>query len=414
MKIVGLITEYNPFHNGHLYHIRKAKEITGADSVVVVMSGDFVQRGAPALIDKYTRAKMALSCGADLVLELPVVWATASAEYFAAAGTALLDRLGIVDSLCFGCETPDTDAFLSLARFLSQESFAYRSALHASLKEGKSYPKARQEAVLRTMPQSSDSVVSILSSPNNILGLEYCRALHRQKSAITPVPIQRIGCGYLDTDLDSAFVSASGIRSYLHCRPDSGRTSTELLRWMPESACRILADSSYPLLFEEDFSALLGHSLLLTDSFTGYADSTEDLSNRICRMRTEYRSLPDFLEKLKTKEVTYTRLARLLLHILLEIRESDYTLGKSLNYTPYARVLGFRESASPLLSALKTSSAVPLVTSPRDQKAPLNEDARALLEKDLFAGRLYRLAAIQKSGCLLPEECQRPFLRLPS
>lgn len=427
MKVTGIIAEYNPFHNGHLYQLKKAKEATNADYLIVAMSGDFVQRGAPALIDKYTRAKMALSCGADLVLELPVLWSTASAEYFSSAGIALLDQIGVTDAVCFGCETVDTEGFFSLARFLSEETAAYRSALNTFLKNGNSYPKAREQAVLASITEvshntdispgedsSSSSLSAILSSPNNILGLEYCKALYKRGSSIQPFPIQRVGKGYHEEDLDSDFVSATGIRSYLNGTMDFYSDLTALKEWMPEAAFSVLCDAlkTQPLLFEEDFSAMLGYRLLLENSFISYADSSSDLSDRICRMRKDYISIPDFLEDLKTKEVTYTRLSRLLFHILLDIKEKDYRIYRNLDYTPYGKILGFRESATPLLRSLKSNSSIPVLTGPLDKKKLLSEDATALLKKDIFASEVYRLGGIQKSGGRIANEYERKFLKI--
>lgn len=422
MNVTGIIAEYNPFHNGHLYQLDTARKETGADYLIVIMSGDFVQRGAPALIDKYTRAKMALSCGADLVLELPALWATASAEYFASAGVALLDQLGIVDHLCFGCETADKTSFLTLAHFLSEETPEYQAALNQFLKEGNSYPKAREQAVLSSLEKKSHLVSSnasaslsaLLGSPNNILGLEYCKALHRRNSSIDPFPVLRIGKGYHEDAMDSALVSATGIRSYLNASMDFYSDLSALRAWMPKAAYEILeyALKTQPLLFEEDFSGMLGYKLLLADSFEDYGDSSLDLSNRICHLRKDYRSVPEFLEHLKTKEVTYTRLSRLLIHILLDIKEKDYGIYRNLDYTPYGRILGFREDAAPLLSSLKANSSIPLLTGSLDKKNLLTEDAAALLKKDVFASEVYRLEAVQKSGFSIPNEYQRKFLKL--
>lgn len=427
MKVTGIIAEYNPFHNGHLYQLNRARETTLADYLIVVMSGDFVQRGAPAIIDKYTRAKMALSCGADLVLELPVLWATASAEYFAGAGIALLDRLGVVDSVCFGCETNDTAGLLSLARFLSEETAEYQSALNDSLKKGNSYPKAREEAVLTALAKegsdgiiafedglSSASFTALMGSANNILGLEYCKALCKRGSSIEPMPIQRVGNGYHEEGLDSDFVSATGIRSYLNGRMDFYSDLPALKSWMPEEAFWILEEAlaAHPLLFDGDFSAMLGYKLLLLESFEEYADSSTDLSNRIRRIKGDFSSIPEFLEHLKTREVTYTRLSRLLLHILLDIKEKDYGIYRNLDYTPYGRILGFRENAAPLLRALKANSSIPLLTGPLDKRNLLSEDALALLKKDIFASEVYRMSAVQKSGFTIPNEYQRKFLRV--
>ena len=210
MKTVGIIAEYNPFHNGHAYQIQKAKEAAGADFAVIVMSPDFVQRGEPALVDKYSRAKMALASGADLVIELPVCYACGSAEYFAEGGISLLRQLGCVDALSFGCETDDPALFCKLADILLQEPDEYRQKLRKYQKQGMTFPKARETALLDYLSQnrkvrtsiSKDSscaelpvsnVSALLSSPNNILGLEYAKALKKQNSSISILPIRRQG-----------------------------------------------------------------------------------------------------------------------------------------------------------------------------------------------------------------------------
>ena len=426
MNVTGIIAEYKPLHNGHLYQLEKARNDTNAAYLIVVMSGDFVQRGAPALIDKYTRAKMALENGADLVLELPVLWSTASAEYFAGAGIALLDRIGVTSAVCFGCETPDQAALLSLARFLAEEPSTYRSALNDALKKGMSYPAARAFAVQTSLSASlsgdpsvfasvtPELAETILASPNNILGLEYCKSLFRRNSQIRPVPIARIGSGYHANDLDTSFASATGIRSYLNGLADLYSDLSALEAWMPESAFLTLCEAlnTHPLMFEEDFAAMLGYCLATHDSFADYADGSLDLSNRILRQREHFSSVADFLEDLKTKEVTYTRLSRLLTHILLDIKEKDYGFYRNLDYVPYGKILGFREDAAPLLKELKQHSTIPLLTSPLDKKQQLDEATQALLKKDVLASELYRMAAVQKSGFAIPNEYKRKFLRV--
>lgn len=414
MKTIGIIAEYNPFHNGHKYQIEKAKELTGADYVIIAMSGDFVQRGAPALIDKYTRAKMALSCGADLVLELPALWACSSAEFFGAAGIALLDKLGIVDMVCFGCETPNLSAFHQLADFFIEEPENYRRALSTYLKEGKNFPTARALAVSDSLPDASPEVTDILRSPNNILALEYCKALRKRESSMEVLPIQRVGKNYHDTETDSAFSSATGIRKLLQQKADLNNDITSLKGQMPDVALEILEEAlnCRPLLFEDDFSSLLGFQLLKEDSFSQYADVSSDLSNRIRNTRYSFSSVSSYLDCLYTKEVTFGRLSRMLFHILLGHKEKDYDIYRNLDYVPYARVLGCSESAAPIWRKLKDKSQIPLITNLPQAPQLLDAPAMALLEKDIYASRLYRLAAIQKGKKLLPDEYQQKFLRL--
>lgn len=218
MKIIGIIAEYNPFHNGHAYQITTIRERTGADFVIVAMSGDFVQRGAPAILDKYARAQMALSCGADLVLELPALWATASAEHFAMAGVTLFEKMGLVDGICFGAETDNLPLLTAIADILADEPEAYRTLLASYLKTGAAFPKARASALADFVAMHemhlTDDLHEVLSSPNNILAIEYLKALRRRHSSMTPYLIRREGSGYHDTAL-APTASATGIREAL-------------------------------------------------------------------------------------------------------------------------------------------------------------------------------------------------------
>ena len=215
MKTAGIIAEYNPFHTGHKYQIDHVKGTLSADYVVIAMSGDFVQRGTPALLSKYVRAEMALRAGADLVLELPVSCATASAELFARSGVQLLDGLGVVDTLCFGSECGDTEILMKLAGILVEEPEEFKSALRRNLKEGMTFPKARSLALGEVLPgNESEKYQQVLSSPNNILGIEYCKAILRENSSIVPTAIKREGNDYHENSLfTDSFPSASAIRN---------------------------------------------------------------------------------------------------------------------------------------------------------------------------------------------------------
>ena len=213
MKIVGIIAEYNPFHNGHQYHIEEALKITGADAAIVVMSGDFVQRGAPAIMPKHLRAKMALNGGASLVLELPVPYATGSAEYFAYGAVSLLDQLGCVDAICFGSECGNISELAELSKLLVEEPDEYKAYLSSYLKVGHSFPLARQLAVHDYL--KSETADELLAKPNNILGIEYLKALYRLNSDMQAYTIQRISSNYHDQDLQENYSSASAIRNEL-------------------------------------------------------------------------------------------------------------------------------------------------------------------------------------------------------
>ena len=255
MKIVGLITEYNPFHNGHLYHLEQALDIAGADAAIAVMSGNYVQRGAPAIMPKRLRTKVALEAGVSIVLELPVCWATGSAEYFAAGAVSLLERLGCVDAICFGSECGDFSLLDEIAKVTADEPQEYQFSLQEGLRNGMSFPLARQMALKAYF--KDDRLDLILEQPNNILGIEYLKALHRNNSPMKAYTIQRKVSGYHDTQLSESCSSASAIRRLLEFagnsihlesdglfdEPTLSETMTRLEGQVPPSCIRLLEES---------------------------------------------------------------------------------------------------------------------------------------------------------------------------
>jgi len=421
MKVNGIIAEYNPFHNGHKYHLEESLRRTGADFTVIVMSGDFVQRGAPAMLDKHARAEMALRCGADLVLELPVLYAASSAEFFAAGAVSLLDKLGVVTHLCFGSECGDGGLLLETARLLTAEPEACRLALKDFLRRGASYPSARAEALMQCYPSLKDRK-SLFSLPNCILGLEYCKALLRRGSTMEPVSVRRLGAGYHDSldgsclgrpdgfcrDSHSAgtesICSAMALRQALR----EGKSPGQLSHLVPEEAsellCTRLSQRPAPLC-SDDFSALLHYRLLLEkgQGYERYLDVSGDLSNRIQKNLNRYTGFEAFCALLKSRELTYTRISRSLLHILLDIRDDLMETGKKLDYVPYARVLGLRRSASPLFSAVKKHSSIPLSARLKDIEKSLGTDALRLLRQDILCGEIYRCTAARPGQAAVSE-----------
>ena len=386
MKIVGLIAEYNPFHNGHQYHIEKAKEITGADAVIVVMSGNFVQRGAPAIMPKHLRAEMALSTGASLVIELPVCYATGPAEQFAYGAVSILNSLGCVDAICFGSECGDIHLLNDLTEILCKESNEYKESLQKYLRSGLSFPLARQKAIEEVYPSQGFS--DILEQPNNILGIEYLKALYRLNSKIKPYTIQRISSQYHDVELQKEFSSATALRQTI-----SNGDFTNLVGQVP-SDCMTLLEAHYKTrypIFTNDFSLLLKYRLLNESklSLTHYADVSEELANRIYNQRNEYIDFEQFCELLKTKEVTYSRISRALLHILLGIKKNDYA------DIQYARALGFRKEDSDVLTVIKNASAIPLLTKLTATK-DLSDVAVQMLNQDICASNLYESVVTDK------------------
>ena len=390
--ITGIIAEYNPFHNGHAYQIEQARLLTGCDFLVVVMSGDYVQRGAPAVFDKYTRTRMALACGADLVLELPVACSCASAEFFASGAVSLLDGLGCVDFLCFGSESGNLQSLMEPARILAKESPVFQEALRRGLSLGLSFPAARKEA-FRACASNPD----ILDLPNNILGIEYLKALLQRESSIKPVTIKRKGQGYHDTLLDSGFASASGIRRFLKQEEAPLSALPALKESLPDPVMEVLTDTLAHTLpvWEEDFSMLLRYELLRQSAsdLTRYADISPDLGRRLKNCADKFSSFSEFVALVKTKDVTYTRITRALFHILLNLTGEDTRNSVAM---PYARILGFRKDHSRILGLLKENSRIPIIPKAADYKTYLTPDLQPLFEKDLFAANLYETIAAAK------------------
>ena len=409
MIINGVVAEYNPFHNGHLYQLKDAKEKNHADYTIVVMSGNFVQRGAPALLDKYARTKMALSCGADLVLELPCIYATSSAEYFATGAVSLLDKLGVVNQICFGSECGDASVLTKIAKLLACEPEEYTKLLKEYLKQGLSYPSARTQALLNYCPEFHE-YRDILSSPNNILGIEYIKALIRRNSSVIPYTTTRLGSDYHDKTFDECNCSALAIREAIFNGSDTDTLSSQI----PSPVYEILTDcfTSISPVSGNDFSGLLHYKLLLEaeKGYTDYLDVTQDLSDRIFKNLYSYSSFHGFCELLKTKDITYTRISRCLFHILLDIKKTDLEVCLEMDHVPYARVLGFRRDAEPLLKEIKNTSSIPFITKLADAGKLLSEDAFLMLQKDLKCSSIYESIACLKSNTLMKNELQKQIV----
>ena len=388
MKVNGIVAEYNPFHNGHAYQMQHAKEATGADYTIIVMSGNFMQRGAPALLDKFTRAKMALECGADLVLELPTCYAASSAEFFTKGSVALFDKLGVTTNLCFGSECGNIDTLSRIAEVFYTEPEPYVESLRCNLKKGMSFPIARTWALLQYAPSLSDEK-DVLSSPNNILGIEYLKALMSRNSKIVPFTTPRVGADYHDKRLGTNQCSAIAIRQSVA----AGHDITYLASQMPENAYEILRTSleEQKPLFADDFSAALQYKLLTeySSGYDCYQDTSPDLSDRIRNMLPSFTGYTSFCDLLKSKDMTYTRISRCLFHILLNMTKEEFETCKSEDYISYARVLGFCKNATPLPTEIKKNSSIPLITSLADARQTLSADALRMLDQDILRNQIY-------------------------
>lgn len=392
MKIVGLITEYNPFHAGHLYHMQQARELTGADYCVVLMSGSFVQRGEPAIFDKYLRTKTALLAGADLVLEIPAAFSTASAHEFAAYGVALLSAIG-VDAVVFGSECGQIELLKQAAYALNHESAEFRERLRKGLKAGLTYPQARAKAL-----EMEDTWASVLTSPNNILGIEYLRAAEDLHSPMEFYTISRKGSGYHeDTLADANFPSASAIRGIIRNSLSKDKDLLDILASHLPAVTHPAYTGAVPV-FVDDFSELLNAAVLQMQATFSIADLSPELAARLAKPPYFPLSFEERIQALKTRQLTYTRVSRALLHLVLGMREEDISRWKDEGYALYARILGFRRQSSPLLSCLHKKSSIPLITKMADAAQNLSPSALALLEQEVYASHLYQTVRMKRSG----------------
>ena len=372
MNVVGIIAEYNPFHEGHAYQIQKAKEQCGAEFAVVVMNGDFVQRGEPAIFDKYTRTKEALLGGADLIFELPVRFGLSSAGDFAMGGILALNALPFVTHLCFGTETGDLTPLLQAATFLCDEPDSYRTRVKHFVKQGILYPKARSLA----LAAESRLPTETWDSPNNILGLEYCVALQKLHSKIKPFTIRREGQGYHDNDTPalSDFPSATFLREKIRKAGEKENLSLS------------------------DFSSLIGYSLLTAKDLCRIKDITPDLSDRIRNELPKYREINEFVKTIKNPSLTTGRIKRSFFQCLFDIEKEEPVM-------PYLRVLGMKKEASSLLSQ-KENASCQILTKLAFDVPKMDDTAKKLFAKDLLASDLYRQVFCHKYNQTLPNEYQ--------
>jgi len=372
MNVVGIIAEYNPFHKGHAYQIQKAKEQCGAEFAVVVMNGDFVQRGEPAIFDKYTRTKEALLGGADLIFELPVRFGLSSAGDFAMGGILALNALPFVTHLCFGTETGDLTPLLQAATFLCDEPDSYRTRVKHFVKQGILYPKARSLA----LAAESGLPTETWDSPNNILGLEYCVALQKLHSKIKPFTIRREGQGYHDNDTPalSNFPSATFLRKQIRKAGEKENLSLS------------------------DFSSLIGYSLLTAKDLCRIKDITPDLSDRIRNELPKYREINEFVKTIKNPSLTTGRIKRSFFQCLFDIEKEEPVM-------PYLRVLGMKKEASSLLSQ-KENASCQILTKLAFDVPKMDDTAKKLFAKDLLASDLYRQVFCHKYNQTLPNEYQ--------
>lgn len=390
MKVAGIVTEYNPFHLGHEYQIKKIRSLLNLDYVVVVMSGHFVQRGEPALLDKWERTKLALAGGADLVIELPTHYACSSAELFAKGAVSLLDELHIVDYLVFGSEHGDLTSLLELADFLNKEPANYKNALHSELKAGNSFPKARSNAIKATFKDHSD----LLKGSNNILAIEYLRSLLAINSEIIPYTLQRKGSAYLDEKLYSDLPSATAIRKYFSEHGLTDVSIEKLSNALPKAVMNelhLMRQNIHPIYMEHVYPILryLLTTLQPNDIKLTY-DFPEELFSRLQKKALEYAKYDAFIENSMTKNYTKATIQRSLIHMYLRMKQSMIeTIQAEKKYHEYIRILGVKKHATPLINYIKENANLEIITNYRTDLDKLSTSAQHMLLNENNYTRLY-------------------------
>lgn len=392
--VLGIIAEYNPFHNGHLYHLIQSKKLSGSDYTIAIMGGNFTQRGDVSLVDKWSKAEMALLGGVDLVIELPTLYAVSSAENFADGAIKILDSLKIVDNVSFGSETKDINTLDRIADVLYNEPREYKTLLSHELSKGISFPKARENALLMYL-NDVRRFANILSSPNNILGIEYLKALRKYKSHIRPICIPRVGAGHNDltSSTNKNIASATAIRNLAFAKKYD---SLEFRRLLPISSYSVLIDNIKKghivngiTAFEKEI--LYNLRKMSFDEIADLPDVSEGLEYTLKNAANSCNSIVELLNIVNSKRYTKTRISRILVYALLGITKKDMQLSK--NTLPYIRVLGFNENGKQLLSMISDANPkLQLVTSVKKfEDSNKNKNLQAMLEKDIWATDVYTL-----------------------
>ena len=390
-NVLGIITEYNPFHNGHLYHLLQSKKITNSDYSIAIISGNFTQRGEPSLIDKWSKAQAAIDCGVDLVIELPVLYSTSSAEGFAEGAVKILDSLKIVNFISFGEEVKDISILNDIAEILYKEPKKYKSLLSHELSKGLSFPKARENALMLYL-NDIRKYSKVLSQPNNILGIEYLKALKKLNSPIQPYSIQRVGSDYNDIRFTGNIASATAIRKMFETNDISKLSSV-----IPHNSYNVLYNNisnghvvTGLYKYEKEIIYTL-RKMSLTE-ITNLPDVSEGLENAIKNAANSCNTMAELMNKLSSKRYTKTRIQRILVYALLGITKSDMQNAQKIAM-PYARVLGFNENGKKLLSEInKANPKLNIITSVKKfvDSNPL-KNMYKMLEKDIWATDVYTL-----------------------
>ncbi len=404
MNTLGLVVEYNPFHNGHLFHLEESIKKTNAEVVIAVMSGHFLQRGEPAIVSKWTRTEMALDSGVDLVVELPYAFATQKAETFANGAVSILDSL-LCDALCFGSETGEIKPFLKTNELLDKSKERYEQLIQYYIKTGVSYPKALTLAFQEVTKKEKESAALDLSLPNNILGFHYVKAIKDQQSTITPTTIKRTSAGYHEQRfLSPTIASATSIRKAIF----SGDHNID--SYVPAKTLQLLQEYEhhYQMLHQwERYFHLLKYRIMTMslNEIRSIYEVEEGLEHRMKQNIQKATSFQDFIERIKSKRYTWTRLQRLCTHLLTNTRKCELVDVLSDQTSPYVRLLGMSLKGQEYLSKHKKHFKLPIISK-------LSTFQHPLIDLDLKAANTYYMIMDEPlRSKLLRKEFATPPLR---
>lgn len=420
MKTAAIIAEFNPLHNGHKYIIDKARRLTGADCIVIVMSGNFTQRGDIAIAPKAVRAAAAIACGADAVFELPFAYSTSSAEHFASASVALLNSLGGIDYLVFGAENDNIDILSAAAELLLKESDEFKKKLNEYLSRGASFPLAREYAFV------SEGGSPYIFTPNNILAIEYIKALIKFCSPITPVAVKRLGLGYNDSAYspDKGYISATAFRNEVSSHNSLSAVEAFLKSTLPEGSSNRLLESygqCFPVCNDDMYNYLRYALIQSRDKLIDYADFSPALANRINNLLEKKGNIAfegnyeDFILKLKTKNITASRIKRALLHLLTRLSDTDMAtfLGLVRNgKLPYARLLAVSENGQHFLNHIRKDSNTCIINSLGKSISVLSDEGKQLIRYDILSSDIYASIVSGKFHYQLKDEYRQQVCRI--
>ncbi len=380
MLNVGIVSEYNPFHNGHKYHISKTKQVLNADCVIAVMSGNFTQRGEPAIFDKYTRALCALKCGADIVIEIPAFFSCASAEYFAMTAISIMHKLNIIDFVSFGTESNNLEELKHFSKLMDNENDDFKKVLAHYLSKGISFPAARQMAL-------SYFNINPSLTPNNILALEYLKALRHFKSNIKPFCLKRVDNGYNSYEPKESFVSATAIRDMIY------KNDISIYNFIPEEIWEILESDIKcgNIVLTDNMSHILNFTLRerTPEYIKQILDVREGIENKIYKSLKTCYKFSDIVAFSKSKRYSYTGIQRILTHIILDLKSNDMNYFKNNGYCPYIHIIGFKKSAVPVIKNITDKASVPVIINIKKDEQKLDKNSKLIFEFNKKADDIY-------------------------